>query len=209
MKKVFIAVTFLINFVIFSQAVFSQKNVGKIARHDAKDLSYGVKVGFNSSTLIGSDGIASKMGFVLGAFAEIKLDPTLGISAEALYSQQGCAYNNVTDAYINLDYLNIPILCNYHLPFVEGLTVKAGLQPSFPLSTNVKYKSMSDEDGFSSFDLVIPVGISYELSIGVFLDARFGIGILNVFDDSGTVWTINGVDSGNNMFFQITAGYRF
>jgi hypothetical protein len=105
---------------------------------------------------------------------------------------------------IKLDYLNIPILINWYLPWVEGLTIKGGLQPAFLLSSSVDYGNVSvgmdDSDSFETFDFAIPLGVSYELDFGLLLDVRYNIGMTDIYKDGS---------KGKNAVFQITLGYRF
>ena len=199
-----------------SPMVFSQTkgNVGKLARHDKKDFSFGLKVGLNSSLISeGGDDVVSGMGLAIGVFGALKLGTDLGLSAELLYSQQGCEFDRlaaaklgVTSAKIKFDYLNIPILINWYLPWVEGLTVKGGLQPAFLLASTFDFVigdisfSSDSKESFETLDFAIPLGVSYELDFGLLLDVRYNIGITNVFKNS---------DDGNNRVFQFTVGYRF
>ena len=207
-----LALIMLSIFVVSSSTAFSQKNVGKLARHDAKDFSYGLKIGLNVSTITyGGDEVKSRVGLVGGIFGKIKLGTDLGLSAELLYSQQGCDlegnYDNFTTltASIKADYLNIPILLNWYVPGVDGLSIKAGLQPGFLLSSSVDATlgnltvNIDDEFSFNSVDFSIPLGISYELAFGLLFDVRYNIGITDVFEDG----------KGSNNVFQFTVGYRF
>lgn len=84
------------------------------------------------------------------------------------------------------------------------MALKAGLQPGFKVSSKVTAKagghSITEglDDAFKSFDLSVPVGISYEY-MNVCLDARYNIGVTKVMD---------GADCKNSVF-QITLGYKF
>jgi len=210
--------SFMSSPMVFSQTKGKQtkSNVGKLARHDKKDFSFGLKIGVNSSIITDDDDLAkSKIGVVGGAFGKIKLGTDLGLSAELLYSMQGCEFKyggilvgSLSSAELNLDYLNIPILINWYVPGVEGLTVKGGLQPAFLLSSKVNYNYVggtsigldaSDLFKFETLDIAIPLGVSYELDFGLLFDARYNIGITDVLKDA----------KGKNRVFQFTVGYRF
>src|SRR5574344_260513 len=123
-----------------------------------------------------------------------------GISAGLMYSQQGnnsMVYNlqpangNMYRYTFKMDYLNIPILANYYL--LKGLAVKAGIQPGFKIHDNIS-SSMTPK----SFDLSIPVGLSYEYK-NICLDARYNYGLTDV---------LKGYDQKNSVF-QFTLGYKF
>jgi hypothetical protein len=201
-RNYFLPLTVL--FALASLSAFSEYEIGGRGRNDSKNFSYGAKAGLNVSTLTGEKS-SSKVGFTLGGFGMIKFGSDVGLAAELLYSQQGCDFTG-SDVTVKLDYLNIPILAYYYIKQVEGLSAKIGIQPSLLLSSNVDYGHMSYTDGFNTLDVAIPVGISYEFAFGLLFDARYNIGITNVFD--GT-WKFNNKDSGNNMVFKFTAGYRY
>lgn len=81
---------------------------------------------------------------------------------------------------------------NYYV--AQGLALKAGIQPGFMVGKD----DMPDEL-VKTFDLSVPVGLSYEYSNLVF-DARYNIGCTKVFKHS---------DEGYNNVIQITVGYKF
>lgn len=79
------------------------------------------------------------------------------------------------------------------------MAVKAGIQPAFKVKSEAKVDVVSvDMDGFKSFDLSIPVGLSYEVSDFV-IDARYNWGMTKVLE---------GFDNKNTVF-QFTVGYKF
>ena len=153
------------------------------------------KAGINISSITNSDRAKAKVGFVGGVEAEYGLPSNFSVSAGVLFSMQG-AKAKEGDAKTKLNYLNIPILCNYYV--WQGLAVKAGVQPGFLLSAKVG--DLDIKDGCKTFDLSIPVGVSYEYQKFV-LDARYNIGV--------TKGNKEGNDSERNSVFAITLGYKF
>lgn len=116
--------------------------------------------------------------------------------------ETGHFWGHNLDVKYNLDYINVPILANYYV--IPGLAIKAGIQPGF----NVKHKVKADTDGiseeadlsdFKSFDLSIPLGLSYEISDFV-IDARYNLGLTKIID--------NGDAKNKNSVIQITVGYK-
>lgn len=136
-----------------------------------------------------------------GVEGQYAVTDKFGISVGLMYSQQG----NKSMVYVSpesddfemyrykfkMDYLNIPILANYYL--FKGLAIKAGIQPGFKIHDNIS-SSMTPK----SFDLSIPVGLSYEYK-NICLDARYNYGLTDV---------LKGYDQKNSVF-QITLGYKF
>ena len=163
------------------------------AQAEAGTLTLKPLVGINVANITDDDGDA-KVGLAAGAELGYQLNESFAVTAGAIYSMQGTKSEGVK---LNLDYINIPILANYYI--TKGLAVKAGIQPAFKVKSKAKADDESvDLDMFKSFDLSIPVGLSYEVSDFV-IDARYNWGMTKVFE---------GFDSKNTVF-QFTVGYKF
>ena len=163
------------------------------AQAEAGTLTLKPLVGINVANITDGDGDA-KVGLAAGAELGYQLNESFAVTAGAIYSMQGAKNDGVK---MNLDYINIPILANYYI--TKGLSVKAGIQPAFKVKSEAKADVVSvDMDGFKSFDLSIPVGLSYEVSDFV-IDARYNWGMTKLLD---------GFDHKNTVF-QFTVGYKF
>jgi hypothetical protein len=103
-------------------------------------------------------------------------------------------------------------LANYYV--LPGLAVKAGVQPGFKMRAKAKYDDMTvdldevfglysaatdEKVKVSTFDLSIPVGLSYEFKSFV-LDARYNWGLTKV---------VNVGDAFYNRCFMLSLGYKF
>lgn len=139
-----------------------------------------------------------KVGFNAGVFAEYKLSSLLGVQVEALYSLQGVNTKNTTtsilgngEAIENLStaYINVPVLAKAHF---GKLAVYAGPQFGFVASMATKYITGSDDskkeqtdkikaENYNAFDLSVAVGASYMLTRNIGIDARYNLGVTNVF----------------------------
>ena len=163
------------------------------AQAEAGTLTLKPLVGINVANITDGNGDA-KVGLAAGAELGYQLNESFAVTAGAIYSMQGAKNDGVK---MNLDYINIPILANYYI--TKGLAVKAGIQPAFKVKSEAKVDVVSvDMDGFKSFDLSIPVGLSYEVSDFV-IDARYNWGMTKVLE---------GFDNKNTVF-QFTVGYKF
>ena len=163
------------------------------AQAEAGTVSLKPLVGITVANITEGNGDA-KVGLAAGAELGYQLNESFAVTAGAIYSMQGAKSEGVK---LNLDYINIPILANYYI--TKGLAVKAGIQPAFKVKSEAKVDVVSvDMDGFKSFDLSIPVGLSYEVSDFV-IDARYNWGMTKVLE---------GFDSKNTVF-QFTVGYKF
>lgn len=153
-----------------------------------------------------------KLGLNAGVYAEYMVLPLLGVQVEANFSMQGVntlataasgilgASGSVDMAY-NVNYVTVPILAKIHL-----LKFRAYAGPQFGFATG--FNTITDttvgettntqevvlEDGdYSSFDLSLVVGAQYKLTSNIGIDARYNIGLTDVFpavkDDAGEVLT--------------------
>lgn len=180
MKKIVLAAVMLLS----SVSMFAQQDVGS--------LTIQPKVGFNVSNVTKTHG-DTRIGVVAGAEAEYQLGDIYSIAVGLLYSSQGNKQTvdlpvlgkaSVTWA---PSYLNIPVVANVYV--VKNLAVKLGVQPGFCVAKD-KLKA-------NTFDLSIPVGLSYEYKNFV-LDGRYNFGVTNL---------AKGVDTKNSVF-QFTLGYK-
>lgn len=168
----------------------------------------------------------------IGALVEIPLSERIAVQPEVLYSAQGSKFEynqRIRDADVTtstknkLGYINIPIMAKYYI--INGLSVEAGPQIGFLVSANseselklhgdidptianeIKQKFSSEEQDISdrtkSIDFGVALGTSYRFDMGVFVGARYTLGLSNIND-------ISGYEAKNqNNVFQLSAGYSF
>ncbi len=175
------------------------------------------KMGLNLSSLTKSEfEMDMKAGFCGGFELNYQLNKSFSLTLGALYSQQGCKHSkNDIKTTVNLEYLNVPVLFNFHI--TNGLVAKVGVQPGLLLSDkmHIEAKGVSGETYFRDYvraipeykktnmrdyDIAIPIGLSYEFSNFV-LDARYCPGIVSLFDH----WEL----TNKNSVFQFTLGYKY
>jgi hypothetical protein len=202
MKKLLLAAAIMIS----SVAANAQNEVGQI--------SIAPTVGINLSNLTKVDNSKMKFGIAAGAVAEYGVAEKFGVSFGLLYSQQGCKIKDEGEKWsMKLDYLNMPIMAQYYV--VDGLAIKAGIQPGFLVTKKAKYDgtltavvagesaskpytesvTISDAKGFA---FAIPVGLSYEYANFV-LDARYNIGVTKAIKEYDCRHSV----------FSFTLGYKF
>ena len=167
---------------LFVMAAMVLSSVGAFAQQAAGTTTIQPKVGLNVSTIADGDW---KAGFAAGAELQYQATDKLGLAVGALYSAQGTKSDHVT---WTPGYINVPVTLNYYV--AQGLALKAGIQPGFMVG-----KDDMPDDLVKTFDLSVPVGLSYEYSNLVF-DARYNIGCTKVFKHS---------DEGYNNVIQITS----
>lgn len=166
----------------------------------------------------------ARPGFTGGVDVMYQASDIVGLSVGLSYVQAGCKYKDVDDNgvtwhdhYDRMDYISVPLLAHSYI--APGLSINVGVAPSFLIygkyhagmlsydldadghRTNVQ-EGVIDIDtkkGLRKFTLSIPVGISYEYE-NVVLDARYNVGMLNVYK--------HGL-SARNKVFEVSVGYKF
>lgn len=136
-----------------------------------------------------------------------------------LSDMEAGTYEVSNDWRVNLDYVRVPVLL--HLYVVKGLAVKAGVQLGFLASHKLKgdlstvtinedhsyeYSTETEEidEDFNlarSFDLDIPLGVSYEYE-NVVVQAQYNLGVTNLYKKEYDI-------SGKNRSLYLTVGYKF
>lgn len=193
------------------------------AQSDSKAVQLGAKGGVNFSNINGDDigDNKSRTSFNVGLVAEIPLSERISFQPELLYSGQGFDLqerdqDNVFDTDDNveyqLDYIQVPLLIKAYL--VKGLSVEAGPQFGFKINEEIDYQPNSDggdididrDDSFvNDFETSLALGSSYKFDGGFFVNARYTLGLTNIFKDD-TIF--ENVDAKNNVW-QFGVGFMF
>ena len=206
-------------------------------------------VNFSGFTNASTDIYRMKVGFTGGAELEYGINPILGLSFGLIYSQEGAKIDGSLegtvidengdtwmtstsmDGKLNCSYLNLPLLANFNIPAIKGLTYKVGFQvgilASDKMSTkgmivmlNPNYLSSSSyaindgrkpnqvlgyntemSDVCKSIDFGLPIGLSYEYK-NIVLDARYYFGLTKIDKTDNP-------DTARNQYLSITLGYKF
>jgi hypothetical protein len=153
-------------------------------------IKFGVKGGSNLSSVGGKDasGASSLFGFHGGLLANIPLKNAFSLQPELFYSAEGSKMKVETNgdgdqvvettAKVHLNYLNLPVLLQYH--HTSGLLVQTGPQLGYLLSAKLKVAGQSTDlkDDFKKTDLSWVLGIGYVISGGKLgFDLRYNLGV--------------------------------
>ena len=195
------------------------------AQNEVGQFTLQPKIGMNITNISGAEIVTGTstenanfmVDFAVGVEAEYGLAEKFSLAAGILYSRQGCDFGEfkASNGYTTvgwdknqnkLGYLNIPIVANYYI--AKGFAIKAGIQPGFLLSAKRKIDGIGDtpsedidyKDAYNSFDLSIPLGLSYETD-NVVIDGRYNLGVTKINKE--------GDDSYKNSVIQFTIGYKF
>lgn len=204
MKKLFLLV-----------AIMAMTVVAK-AQHEEGDFTIQPRVGVTFATMTGEDDAKMKTNLTYGLEFERFFTDEFSVAAGILFSNLGFktsvfTVNNVENKVtLNNYYGLIPITLNYYV--VEGLAIKAGVQPSFRVKTQIKEGDtkldldnaldmyFGNEASINRFDLAIPVGLSYEFR-RITVDARYNFGLVKVFKGTKNNYF--------NRYISLTLGYKF
>ena len=144
---------------------------------NAQKVEFGAKAGLNLANLIGDvQNNSTRVGFLVGTFAEIKVAQKFSIQPELLYSTQGLKYDG---GKLLLDYLNVPVLVKYYVE--SKFSLEAGPQIGFLLSAKDKFdgKSVSREvdtkDEYEKIDFGLNFGLGYNLTEKLSIGARYNL----------------------------------
>lgn len=183
-------------------AALALSSVGAFAQQAVGTWSVTPKVGMTIANLSGDvNGAKAKVGLVAGAEAEYQITDMISVTGGAFYSMQGAKGKDDSGfgEKLNIDYLNIPILCNVYV--AKNFAVKLGAQLGINVNADAKTGNLTMDvgDNIETVDLSIPVGLSYEYQNFV-IDARYNWGLTNIVKGAD--------DSVRNSVFQITLGYK-
>lgn len=177
MKKVFL----LLAAVLLSMSAMAQ-------------VKFGVKAGFDMSHFWGKDPKRTLTpNYQFGALMEYKFNDKLAISPEVVFAAQGSRSNGDTYA---VNYINVPVLLKYYVApsFAIDLGPQVGFNVYSSLNGNsIKYKT-------KSIDFGIGLGGTYNLTEHAFLQARYTLGVTNVYDGGADI------KNGNA---QVSFGWKF
>jgi len=190
----------------------------------SQDISFGLKVGSNFSTITGNDNYDydTTTGLHGGLVAQVKLSDKFSVQPEVIYSLQGG--KNGYDPFYDVDfetkntslklgYINVPVLAEYFI--TSGLSAQLGPQIGFLVNNKfeVEYNYQGEDrkmdnslnNSTNDLDFALAGGLEYQLSIGIFFDARYNLGLSNISENNrGEI----GPDAYNSTF-QLSVGYMF
>jgi hypothetical protein len=154
----------------------------------AQQTSFGIKAGVNvaSANVSPNADYNGKVGLHVGGLAHIHLSEHFALQPELVFSMQGGKREDDPgdDIKLKLNYINIPLLVQYMT--ADGFRLETG--PQLGLLTSAKTEDGDVErdikDSFSSTDFSWAFGVGYLFNSGLGVDARYNLGITDVWDAS-------------------------
>ena len=189
---------------------------------NAQNIKYGSKIGVNIANISGdeTDDLNTRTSLHTGAVAEIVISDEFSFQPELLYSAQGAksdyseTIDEVTFRYttVKLEYINVPLLAKYYV--AEGLSLEAGPQVGFLITADREFEKTDNGetetgeedilDEIKGIDFGLNFGLGYKLDSGIFIAARYNLGLANINDFEGTDQLKN-----QNQVVQVSVGYFF
>ena len=180
--------------------LFALLLLGSCTLIKAQDTHFGLKAGLNISSLDVDRGADydAKAGFYVGALAHMHLSPHFAAQPEIVFSTQGGQYHDVK---WKINYLNVPVLFQYMAG--NGFRLQTGAQLGFAVSSKVESGDVEvdNNDDVKTFDFSWSFGASYIGAQGLGVDARFNLGITNIYEPD--------VPEVRNRVFQVGIFYQF
>ena len=184
---------------------------------NAQEVKFGVKGGLNISNFSGDvEGNKSRIGYLVGGFAEIKISEKFSIQPELLYSAQGVNFKESGSGFTNEEkqingYLNIPVMAKGYV--APKVSIEVGPQIGFLLNSKSKVEETVDGDVYSveadtkkffeSTDFGLNFGLGYDLTEKLSIGGRYNLGLSNILKDAEEGEKVK------NSVFSFSVGYKF
>jgi len=162
--------------------------LGSIYTVSHAQVNFGAKAGLNLANLsmktdieeIGDNDNKMKVGFNVGAFADISVSESFSLRPEAVFSLQGAAGEDKSK--LNLSYVNIPVLGKYTSE--GGFFAETGPQVGFLMSAKVKDDEGSEDikELYKGIDFPWAFGVGYNITEAIGVNGRYNLGLSNIFD---------------------------
>lgn len=170
-----------------------------ISTTQAQMLQFGVKGGLNFANYTGGDvaGFDFKTitSYHMGVVMEVKVFEHFSLQPELLYSTQGSELDGFGEQIKNeLGYLSVPVLAKFYLTS-NGLSLELGPQASVLVSE----RNDVDAGDSNTFDFAIAGGLSYKITNGLFVSARYAAGLTEPKKEADV----------KNSLVQLSVGYLF
>ena len=186
MKKFFLSIVA----ALLAVPTFAQYSSGGFSLSESS-VYYGMRLGLNVANLTGdSEGFSgAKAGLNFAGVVGLRVSETAPVFLESglYFTQRGSSKDKNT--YVNLNYLEIPILLKYGVQVADEIAVLPFIGPTFSFGVGGKMKAGDGEDKVGSFgsdkfnrtDVGIKLGCGAEYN-KLYLELGYQFGITNIAD---------------------------
>ncbi|MFC6999912.1 porin family protein [Rufibacter roseus] len=188
----------LVVVAVITLSVFSTSLVLAQSSDFYEKLKFGVKGGLNVTSMNDEDRVPDakvtpRIGFHLGVLAHYDWNDKWAIQPEVVYSKEGAKYDFPGSPEIPFEYrgktdinlINIPILVQYKI----GSQFRIQTGPQTGLIINANFEDANDKNNESRkldiqrVNLTWAIGFGYLTKSGLGFDARYNVGITNIYPD--------------------------
>ena len=176
-------------FVLIAAAIVSMSAMAQV--------QFGAKVGVDATHFWGEDAEhGMKPSYQVGLLMEYKFNPHFAIAPEVVFASQGGKTDNyVTEGVVvkgtfNTNYINVPLMLKYYA--TPAFSIDFGPQVGFNVFSKMCAKakagtieakeSVDLKDFTKTVDFGVGLGATYNLTNNAFVQARYTLGLTNVFD---------------------------
>ena len=177
MKKIFV----LIAATIVSMSAMAQ-------------VQFGAKVGVDATNFWGKDiKHGMQLNYQAGLVMEYKFSPTFAIAPEVVFAAQGGKFDAVDfhfgdmsfnkEVAYHTNYINVPVMFKFYTS--PAFSLDFGPQVGFNVYskyTPEDFDAIDIKDGTKSVDFGLGLGGTYNLTDKAFVQARYTMGLTNVFE---------------------------
>jgi len=149
----------------------------------------GVRAGLNVSNLTNSN-LDSKTDFYVGGLLAIRFARIYTLQPELTYTRQGAKYNSdfAIPAYpgytqpdddLSIQYLSLAAMNKFHF----GPGFHAAVGPTLDFKVGDNYEDFGSDEDVIGLDMAIIGGLGYTLPMGLTVEARYKLGLIDIFGD--------------------------
>ena len=176
-------------------------------------VQFGAKVGVDATNFWGKDvPHGMQLNYQAGLVMEYKFSDKFAIAPEAVFAAQGGKYNAKafelgdmlidTDVTFHTNYINVPVMFKWYA--TPAFSIDLGPQVGFNVYSKYSIKdhdAYDIKDGTKSVDFGVGLGGTYNLTEKAFVQARYTMGLTDVFKSE-----LNEAKNGN---IQLAFGMKF
>ncbi len=179
----------------------------------SQEKTFGIRGYANLASFVGRDidsELSNKFGLGLNLYVDIPVDYVISVQTELGFSQKGAIFtkqvtrNGILSVDASLSYITLPILFKVQNNSIISAYILGGPEFGYLITTNVQKKAVVNTVEvipeqyypytFSKFDLNLVVGgaIMYR---GIYVEARYNLGVRSVYEGNNNPDTRNKVIS--------------
>ena len=156
-------------------------------------VQFGAKVGVDATNFWGKDiPHGMQLNYQAGLVMEYKFSPKFAIAPEAVFAAQGGKFdaadyfdgpNSGKDATYHTNYINVPVMLKFYT--APNFSIDFGPQVGFNVYSKYTIEDMKAvdlKDGTKGVDFGVGLGGTYNLTDKAFVQARYNMGLTNVFE---------------------------